>query len=643
MLRKLIIFVILCNSLVSYGSHIVGGEYKYVCAGNNNYNFTFYLYRDCRPEGIGGGTAQALANDNPAFFKVINLDNGGTAYLFDQSYSNALEVPVNFLNDCINNPPVTCLSRLTFNFTLNLPANTNGYMVIYQRCCRNNSINNIVDPGATGVTYECIVPGSTAPCNNSATYTNYPPQIICINNPFVYDHSATDPDGDSLSYEFCPSYEGASQQTPKPQTDIEITAPPFTPVSYVPPFSFSNPMLGNPQLVINPNTGVITGTPNIQGRFVVTVCCKEWRNGININTNKRDFQFVVTNCSKAVVANIPQYSSEPNVYIIKCDDYSVLFKNTSTGGFSYHWDFGVTTSNTDTSSLFEPSFTYPDTGTYKVTLLVNGGSTCPDSTFKYVKVYPLFTADYIFSGQFCPNVPITFTDKSVATYKPINFWNWNFGDGSVSDNTQNPTHLFPNQSTTGYDVTLISGNAKGCRDTMTKNIPIAYVNIRTGNDTIIPRNTYLQLVATGGISYTWLPSTFLDNSSIYNPTGYFTTSGIYPYVVQGITKDGCIGYDTINITVSNEPYIFVPNAFTPNGDGSNDFLKIIASGYKKLNYFKIFNRWGQMVFNTSNFKQGWNGKFKNKDADIGTYYWVLSATDPNNRTVIDKGDITLIR
>jgi gliding motility-associated-like protein len=626
-----------------FASHIIGGEYKYVCNGNNNYTFTFYAYRDCRPENIGGGTPQALANDDPAYFKIINLDNGGTVDFFDVASSSNITVPVNFSNDCVNNAPVTCLSRLTFSFNRTLSPNINGYMIIYQRCCRNNSINNISDPGGTGVTYECTIPLGNVLCNNSAVYKNYPPQIICISNPFVYDHGAVDVDGDSLTYEFCNSYEGANQNNPKPDLAAQITNPPFTPVTYVPPFSATNPLLGNPTMVIDKLTGMITGTPNTQGRFVITICCNEWRNGVLINIEKRDFQFVVTNCSKAVVANIPQFSDEPNTYIVKCDGYNVNFKNLSTGGFAYHWDFGVTTSLTDTSNLFEPSFTFPDTGLYRVTLVVNQGSTCPDSIFKWVKVYPNFNTDFTFSGLFCPNQPINFTDKSTSTFGPVSSWKWNYNDGSVIDNTQNPTHLFPNLSTTGYNVVLISGNDKGCRDTISKNIPVAFVDVRTSADTVIPRNTFLQLVATGAVNYTWSPPTFLDNNLIFNPTGNFTQSGVFTYKVTGITVDGCIDDDDIKVTVSNEPYIYVPNAFSPNGDGNNDFLKILASGYKQLNYFKIYNRWGQEVFSTTNFRQGWNGKFKNTDAEVGTYFWMLSATDPNNKKVFDKGDINLIR
>jgi PKD repeat protein len=264
-----------------------------------------------------------------------------------------------------------------------------------QRCCRNESINNILIPGTTGATYFCTIPPGI--CNNSADFNNLPPQIICVNNPFVYDHSATDLDGDSLSYEFCDAMNGASTNDPKPViTSAQLPGVPT--VNYKTPYSAGVPMAGNPVIKIDPVTGLITGTPNIQGRFVVNVCVNEWRNGSIINTTRREFQFVVTNCSKAVIANVPQLPLEPNTYIINCKSKTVSFTNNSQGGFSYFWDFGVSGVSDDTSNAFQPTYTYPDTGTYKIKLVVNRGTTCPDSIERLVKIYPDFSTafDYNF-------------------------------------------------------------------------------------------------------------------------------------------------------------------------------------------------------------------------------------------------------
>ncbi|MBL7755545.1 MAG: gliding motility-associated C-terminal domain-containing protein [Chitinophagaceae bacterium] len=637
-MKQVILFIIL--SLMAFSgrsSHIVGGEVTYICLGNNVYEFTINIYRDCLPPSQGGGNPAALLSDDPAY---ISIYNNNLYYSFDSLYaSNSFQIPVNFANDCINNIPNTCINRLQFKLIKYLAPSSTPYQVVYQRCCRNETINNISNPGTTGATYMCTVPPGT--CNNSAAYINYPPQIICVNNPFVYDHSAIDPDADSLSYEFCESLKGADPNDPKP-LNIGGFIPPIASVNYRSPFSSVIPMGGNPILQIDPQTGVITGTPNIQGRFVVAVCCKEWRAGQVINTVTREFQFVVTNCSKAVVANIPKFSEEPNTYIINCKDKTVNFVNQSTGGFKYFWDFGVEGINTDTSDLFQPTYTYPDSGTYLVKLVVNRGTTCPDSITRIVKIYPTFNAAFDYKGNLCPNEPINFTDKSVSSYAPVSFWSWTFGDNSGAQ-IQNPTHVYTNPDPNDYVVTLIAGNSFGCRDTSSQVLKIPGVRVFAGNDTVIVKENTIQLNGTGALTYSWSPPDFLSDASIANPTAYYADTGRHTYVLQGITENGCVGYDTINIIVAMGPYVTLPNAFTPNSDGNNDIFRILAAGYKKLNSFKIYNRWGELVFATTSFNKGWDGRSGGRDCEIGVYFWILNATDLNGTSRTVKGDVTLLR
>lgn len=629
------VVLILCLSFSANASHIVGGDISYVCLGNNLYQFTVNIYRDCLPQSQGGGNPAALTSDNPAFLSIFE---GTSFYDFDSiQFTSSLIIPANFSNDCINNPPNTCISRLQFTFLRSLPPSTQGYTLVYQRCCRNETINNINNPGTTGATYYCNIPPAGVTCNNSAVFKNYPPQIICSNNPFVYDHSAVDPDGDSLSYEFCVAYRGGDPSDPKP---IITNYPGLFSVSYKSPFSSTNPLSGNPALSINPITGVITGTPNMQGRFVVAVCCHEWRSGIRINTETREFQFVVTNCSKAVIANIPVLSNEPNTHVIECKSFTINFKNTSIGGFQYRWDFGNEGAVDDTSTLFQPTYTYPDTGTYLVTLWVNQGSTCPDSIQRLVKVYPQFDADFSVAGLLCPEVPINFTDLSTSQFGAVNYWYWTFGDGGFSED-QNTTHAYANADRE-YTVTLTAGSTKGCRDTAQKIIKIPLVKIFAGNDTVIVRNESIAFNASGGSIYTWTPANYLSSSSVGNPVGFYPDTGQFTYVLQGITSDGCIGYDTIQVTVANDPYLIMPTVFSPNGDGLNDFFTILSAGIRKLNFFKIYNRFGQLVFSTSDIRKGWDGYYKGRLSDLGAYYWLISAVDLSNKPRQYKGDITIV-
>ncbi|MCW3124104.1 MAG: domain containing protein [Flavipsychrobacter sp.] len=637
--RVLTILLIICSFCFNKAdaTHIVGGEFIYNYFGDtvipglglcNKYQVELSIYEDCF-----NGEITAIQADDPAIIGVyydsilVDIDTGVTT-LFH------ITVPANFSNACVSNIPKTCLYKRVFRKMFYLPPSPNGYTVAYQKCCRNNAIGNIKFPGTNGSTYYCTIPPQPL-INNSAVFTNYPPQIICLNEPMYYDNSAKDIDGDSLSYEFCNAYVGGDPDhvTPIP------AYPPYKSVDYIPPYSFSQPLTGYPPIRIDPVTGVITGTPNRIGRYLVTICCNEWRKGIIINTTKREFQFVVTNCSKVVVANIPQYSTDINTYIVSCTDFKVNFENTSTGGFAYHWDFGAY-GNDDTSNAFQPEYTYPDTGTFTVKLTVNPSSTCPDSIRRLVKVYPKFHTNFEDTGNHCINSPIQFVDHSSATIKPVTNWLWDFGDGDTSL-TQNPAHVYVHGGI--YNVTLVSQNIKNCIDTTLRKVVVQAFHPFAGKDTLIVKGESVLFNASGGTQYLWTPATNLSDSNIYNPRGYYPDTGTYTYYVHVNSNFGCVGSDTIKVTVINQAEFFVPTAFSPNGDGMNDFFRPLAVGYRSLNYFRVFNRWGQVVYYSKSLDEGWNGNFNNKVCELGVYFWEVSFTDRFGKDGAAKGDVTLIR
>ena len=461
-LSILVFFILVSGFLVPVrGSHIVGGDLQFISMNDQvpvskiRYKVIFKLYMDCID-----GNPEAISRENSALFVLYNGTSRLPLDTFEIGKLSHQVIPPAFSNDCINNPPATCLLLNTYEFVLTLDNIASGYYLATNNCCRNESIVNIRNPAITGASYFIYLP-QRAVFNNSAVFANVPPQIICINNPFFYDHSAFDPDGDSLTYEFSEAFT-AKTSTMGNGILAVFSAPPYPSVEYMPGFTAVKPMAGNPQLEINEETGAIQGTPNIQGRFVVAVYCHEWRNGVRINTIIREFQFVVTNCSRAVVANIPQYSDEFNTYVVECKNFEVKFDNLSTGGFSYAWDFGVPDANYDVSTDFEPTFTYPDTGEYVVKLVVNRGSTCPDSISRLVKIYPTFNGNYNFDGLPCPNAPIQFSDSSWGTSKAASRWSWNFGDGGTSDQ-RNPVHVYSEGGY--YNVVLIAKNEKGFADT----------------------------------------------------------------------------------------------------------------------------------------------------------------------------------
>lgn len=627
----LLMLLFLATGIGSKATHIVGGDVSYVCLGGDRYLVTFSIYRDCI-----GGLQGAIEMDDPAYITVF-YPNGRVLVesTLSAKVTNGEVIPPNFKNDCVSNPPKTCLNKITFENIYTLPGGPSGYKIMYQNCCRNRSVMNLINPGNTGATYYCIIPPSTtAECNSSAQFKNFPPQIICVNNPLIYDHGAIDPDGDSLSYEFCTAYDSPEKN--------RKTNPSFfhDPVTYRSPYTASNPITGNPNIQIDPKTGMITGTPNLQGRFVVTVCCHEWRDGRIINTVTREFQFVVTNCSKNVIAYIPQYSDEPNTYIVNCENLTVTFDNRSTGGSTYHWDFGVPDTEDDTSNAFSPFFTYPDTGVYKVTLIVNKGTTCTDSISRLVKLYPTLTPNFTFLDKICPGDTVQFQDSSFSTY-PISRRLWNFDDDSPLDTNKNPSHVFPYGGL--YNVGLMVWNEKGCRDTVFKKILVDPFLPDVGDDTTIVVDEKIQFLGKNEGVYTWTPSRFLSDTNSFNPIGHFTEIGNFVYKVKVVSETGCVGYDTIRIRVIDYPHFSVPNAFTPNGDGKNDFFRPLQVGFSSLRFFKVFNRYGEEIYSTQNLGEGWDGTYKGQNQEMGVYFWMIGAKDRRGKNFDLKGDVTLIR
>jgi gliding motility-associated-like protein len=115
------------------------------------------------------------------------------------------------------------------------------------------------------------------------------------------------------------------------------------------------------------------------------------------------------------------------------------------------------------------------------------------------------------------------------------------------------------------------------------------------------------------------------------------------YRVRVGVPEGCFAEDDINVKVFKRPDIFIPTGFTPNGDSKNDVLKPTLAGIKSFKYFKIFNRWGQLLFNTAEAGKGWDGRFGGREQASGTYVFVAEAVDYLDNKIFKKGTVVLIR
>lgn len=168
-----------------------------------------------------------------------------------------------------------------------------------------------------------------------------------------------------------------------------------------------------------------------------------------------------------------------------------------------------------------------------------------------------------------------------------------------------------------------------------------------GRDTAVAINQPLQLHAidinnTGFISYSWSPARDLNNPFIKSPLARLKDAITF-MIATARTQNNCIGIDTIIIKTYKGPEIYVANAFTPNGDGSNDVLKAFPVGIKSFSYFRIYNRYGQLIFSTTNENEGWDGKFKGAIQFLSSFVWIAEAIDYRGNLIQRKGTTTIIK
>ncbi len=235
----------------------------------------------------------------------------------------------------------------------------------------------------------------------------------------------------------------------------------------------------------------------------------------------------------------------------------------------------------------------------------------------------------------CINTALPFIGQQLDAATTITGWNWNFGDGQTAF-TSNAQHQYLKNG--NYIVASWAVATNGCSsDTSFKPLKVNAAAAFAGSDTIVTKGYPFALSGKGNGNFLWSPSFNLSNSTVSNPDA--TLSADQVYVLTVTTPEGCTANDTISIKVFVGPAVYVPSAFTPNGDGRNEVLRPVYVGIKELKQFAVFNRWGQMVFQTKDTGKGWAAR----NAPAGTYVWFVNAVNFLSQPIILKGTITLIR
>ncbi|MCU0395427.1 MAG: PKD domain-containing protein, partial [Chitinophagaceae bacterium] len=542
-LRRWMLACLLLLGIAAQALHIKGGwiYYSYLGPGANNelrYKVVVKVYRDCAPPNPGQNDPQiniSAYTGNNTFFRDFPAQLVRNYRLAKTSYS-----------ECINPKPEVCYVILEYETEISLPASPLGYTLSFQRCCRINGIVNALQPSnSLGNTYTITIPGTSVnPAfvqNSSPVFSMNDTVLVCYDSNITLDYGANDPDGDSLHFYFTDALMGADQGNPNPS---RATPPPYGPIPYSAGFSATNPFGTNIQ--INNRTGLITGrSPSATGEYVLAVGVDEYRNGFRIASTRKELHVNVAGCTIAA-AQLP-----PTIQ--NCDSFTVRFENLSHSPaiLSYYWDFGVPNRTDDISTSPVPVFTYPDTGVYRAKLVINRESSCSDSAFTDVRIFPGFFPGFTVSGS-CFASDFVFTDTSRVRYGNINSWRWDFGNGAANNDTsrlQQARYRYPGIGS--YNATFRVTSSKGCSTQFSFPVqvtdkPALSLAFR---DTLICSIDTLQLRASGTGTFVWNPSPTLINGNTATPLVFPKTTSRY---VVTLTENTCVATDSVQVRVIDQ-------------------------------------------------------------------------------------------
>ncbi|MEP6615141.1 MAG: PKD domain-containing protein [Ginsengibacter sp.] len=321
-----------------------------------------------------------------------------------------------------------------------------------------------------------------------------------------------------------------------------------------------------------------------------------------------------------------------------CQENPVVFSDSSHVNVgtinSWYWDLG----NGVTLFTKDPVTSYSDADSKTIRLAVKSLEGCTSDTVnKTIVINPRPVIGMTFSDA-CENSTVAFNgiDSSGVS---LAGWNWNFGEGTTGSGIT-ASHLFGSPGT--YPIQLYAVATNGCiSDTLEKILNIYSTNASAGNDLVAAAGQPIHLHATGGLFYLWSPATGLSDPEIADPVAVLASDQTYQ--LKAFTPLGCETFDTITIKIYKGPEIYVPSAFSPNHDGLNDVFKALPVGLISFKYLKIYNRWGEEMFSTTDSRIGWDGTYKGKLQAQGVYVWITSGTDYNGNSINRRGPVTLLK
>ena len=337
------------------------------------------------------------------------------------------------------------------------------------------------------------------------------------------------------------------------------------------------------------------------------------------------------------VPNADACTGEPIIF-----NYSEVVTNET-----LEWTFG---DGSPTSNVINPTHIYNNYGTYNILLHVDK-YICEKDTAMQLTINPLPSPDFdanVIEG--CLPVDVNFNDLSndVATGAG---YEWTFGDGTISDDNGNTSHAY-NQAGS-FDVSLTISNTQRCAET---NIKPNFIQANPNPSADFEANPPITTLDTPTIEfsdfslsdsawsdYEWVFGDGDSNNDNGNTSHTYAQAGNYTVELRVETINGCWDTTSLQVALTEEVRLFIPNAFTPNGDGVNDIFEIKGTPIADFNLY-IFDRWGAIIWSTHNYVTKWDGTDKEGNAVIsGTYVYQISGTDYRRQAINYKGTVTVVR
>ena len=355
----------------------------------------------------------------------------------------------------------------------------------------------------------------------------------------------------------------------------------------------------------------------------------------------------VFGCSVSTKPQIIDIASIPNAGVTLNQEAQCLvnnhfvFNNTSTnvmGTMKYQWVFG----DGGTSTARNITHTYSSAGIYNVRLIVNSNAVCADTADIPITIYQNPVANFTIEPV-CVNLPFLPLNRTADTIGSRLNYLWDFGDGQTSTEREPPSRIYNKGGIYPVSLSVSSEQCPFPQNTLKLNLLIDQprVSIRHPVQFAVIDHPVTLRSRQFGESVVWSPGTYLSSTSSYSPV--FKSSSDQLYTISITTASGCVTVDTLYVKAIKDVNILVPTAFTPNNDRSNDFLKPVLMGIERVRLFRVFNRWGQLLFEMTGENRGWDGTLNGIPQPTQTVVWMVEGIGVDGKTYLKKGTSVLIR